>query len=72
MVVTGGSPDMGNPLSTVQVYDINGPTETLPDLTVGRDQHACGYFLNSIGQLVRNYQLSIEEFFLSKGRVSFQ
>ena len=55
MVVTGGSPDMGNPLSTVQVYDINGPTETLPDLTVARDQHACGYFLNSIGQLVRNY-----------------
>ena len=53
VVVTGGFPGRTN----VQVYDLSGPVETLPDMTQPRYSHACGYMVNSDDQLVSIYFL---------------
>ena len=54
-VVTGGydysSPDKA--LKTVRSYTWTGETETLPQLTVARFNHACGSYLTDQGDMVR-------------------
>ena len=53
VVVTGGFPGRTN----VQVYDLSGPVETLPDMKTPRYSHACGYMVNSDDQLVSIYRV---------------
>ena len=55
MVVTGGFPGRTN----VQVYDLSGPVERLPDMTTPRYSHACGYMVNSDDQLVSIFLIII-------------
>ena len=47
-VITGGYPS----LKTVTRYSRTGETETLPQLNVGRDRHACGSYLTDEGDNV--------------------
>ena len=49
VVVTGGT---DRPDSTVSVYDVNGWVEDLPDLNQGRDEHGCGYYVDSSNNIV--------------------
>ena len=37
----------------VQEYGSQGPGTRLPDLLVGRENHACGFYVNKEGQIVR-------------------
>ena len=48
VVVTGGF----YTLSTVQVYNISGPQEQLPDLRTPRSGHGCAHFLDSQNRMV--------------------
>ena len=52
VVVTGGlaTESALTPIATVQVYDINGPVQTLPTLITARWSHACAHFRSSLGQ----------------------
>ena len=53
-IVTAGedysAPDMA--LNSVVRYNSQGVSEVLPSLTVRRYHHACGSYLNDIGQRV--------------------
>ena len=48
VVVTGGNYDG----TRVQMYNISGLVESLPDINTPRVDHACGQFLNSDGVIV--------------------
>ena len=50
MVVTGGGGYYDG--NRVQVYNISGLVETLPNINTPRVGHACGQFLNSDGVIV--------------------
>ena len=50
MVVTGGYGDGGN--NRVQVYNMMGPVERLPDMTVARERHACAHYIDSNDNIV--------------------
>ena len=56
--MTGGARDLkdadGNWLGSdmVTVYNEQGWVEELPTLNIGRDQHACGHFINSDNKVV--------------------
>ena len=52
VVVTGGWSLFTGPIATVQVYTISGPQEQLPDLMIGRYQHACAHFVDSENSVV--------------------
>ena len=47
----GRTPD--NTLNNVTRYNRTGQTETLPQLNVGRYDHACGSYLTDEGKIVR-------------------
>ena len=51
VVVTGGRiyPDS---IATVQVYNISGPQEQLPDLLTPRQSHACANYMDSENRVV--------------------
>ena len=36
----------------VQEYDTSGPTNRLPDLNHGRENNACGHYVNSNNKIV--------------------
>ena len=48
-VVTGGDDDAGN---KVQVYNIMGPVERLPDMRISRQRHACAHYIDSYDNIV--------------------
>ena len=53
VVVTGGEGGGYNPpIATVQVYNISGAQEQLPDLLTARHDHACAHFLDSQNRIV--------------------
>ena len=53
VVVTGGYTDTySGPIATVQVYNISGAQEQLPDLLTARHSHACAHFLDSQNRVV--------------------
>ena len=54
VVVTGGS----GPSATVQVYNISGPQEQLPDLRTARSGHGCAHFLDSQNRVVSTPSLA--------------
>ena len=47
VILTGGS----RSLSRVQEYNLQGSVARLPDLNIGRDNHACGHYVHQ-GQIV--------------------
>ena len=49
LVVTGGDGDAGN---KVQVYNMMGPVERLPDMTISRQRHACAHYIDSNDNIV--------------------
>ena len=51
VVVTGGS-NYPNHVATVQVYNISGPQEQLPDLLTARYDHACAHYRDSQDRVV--------------------
>ena len=51
VVVTGGYTSHV-PIATVQVYNISGAQEQLPDLLTARRDHACAHFLDSQNRVV--------------------
>ena len=51
-------------LKSVKKYRINGTTETLPDLNVGRFNHACGKFDNDDGATVSLHILSYNKYMI--------
>ena len=52
VVVTGGYTDWRVPIATVQVYNIFGAQEQLPDLLTARHDHACAHFVDSQNRVV--------------------
>ena len=47
-VLTGGGGwIIGGGRSTVQVYNVLGPVEQLPDLNTPRNDHACGHYIKN-------------------------
>ena len=50
MVVTGGYGDGGN--NRVQVYNMMGPVERLPDMITARMRHACAHYIDSNDNIV--------------------
>ena len=55
-MVTGGDDDAGN---KVQVYNIMGPVERLPDMTVARERHACAHYIDSNDNIVSSIKIKI-------------
>ena len=53
VVVTGGEASR----SIVQVYNISGPQEQLPDLLTARHDHACAHYVDSENRIVRVYYI---------------
>ena len=49
VVVTGGT---DRDYKTVSIYDVNGWVEDLPDLNQARDEHGCGYYVDSNNDIV--------------------
>ena len=49
VVVTGGYGDAGN---IVQVYNMMGPVERLPDMTISRSGHGCAHYIDSNDNIV--------------------
>ena len=53
----------------VQKYGSQGPGARLPDLLVGRENHACGFYVNKEGQIVR---VNCKHFCEDKSNLYFQ
>ena len=43
----------------MQEYGSQGPGARLPDLLVGRENHACGFYVNKEGKMVGVNKLSL-------------
>ena len=64
-VITGGHDDFSpvRALKTVTRYSRTGQTETLPQLNVARESHACGSYLTDEGDIVR-FILNISKYWV--------
>ena len=60
-MVTGGS-NYPDHVATVQVYNISGPQEQLPDLLTARHDHACAHYVDSENRIVRVYYIILPTF----------
>ena len=50
VVVTGGGNHYA--IATVQIYNISGPQEQLPDMLMARLRHACAHYVDSQNRVV--------------------
>ena len=53
VVVTGGYGEAGN---RVQVYNMLGSVERLPNMTISRYWHACAYYIDNNDNIVSKMQ----------------